>query len=295
MIGSFSHSFFLGRVLVFLFLCVRTVLIYFFTLALSPLSSAPQQSPFVVEINFFTAAMRIPLPLARVCKGGVSWTAARQFYTARAFSRRPLSTGGGGGGGGSSSSGGPVNPTRAGATNSASSTADPKKSAVESIIESTQGWNQSWNKTYADIESSIMERIHASNRQRFRVITLTAVIGVTWIIAVFGGKIKEMLTRQTADIAKETLENKSLQIQTQELATAVVQTVLNDKEVTARASAFVREAMSTPETRDALVALLVKISEHAETKAALSKLTKSIIADLSSDKVIRFDFGASKM
>ena len=234
--------------------------------------------------------MRFPLPLIRIFRE-VSLPVCRPG-TARIFSRRQLSSSNGSGSGSSSSGGSTSSPT--GANAAGGSAVDPKKSAVESILQSTQGWNQSWNKTYAEIESSIMERIHASNRQRFRVIALTAVIGITWTVAVFGGKIKKMLTRQTADIAKETLENKSLQIQTQELATAVVQTVLNDKEVTARASAFAREAMSTPETRDALVALLVKISEHPETKAALNKLTKSIIADLSSDKVFHILIVADK-
>lgn len=43
--------------------------------------------------------------------------------------------------------------------------------------------------------------------------------------------LRSKLTTQTATIAKETLENENLKIQTQELAMAVVQTILNDKEV----------------------------------------------------------------
>lgn len=37
-------------------------------------------------------------------------------------------------------------------------------------------------------------------------------------------------------------ENESLKIQTQELATAVVHTVLNDKDITAQAITFLRDA-----------------------------------------------------
>ena len=160
------------------------------------------------------------------------------------------------------------------------------QSTVQTIFQSTQhAWNQSWNKAYSDMETTIMERIHESNRQRFRIMLFGIPVVSVWLIAVFGGDVKKMLTRQTADIAKETLENKSLQIQTHELATAVVQTVLNDKEVTIRAANFIREAISTPETRDAMLALINQLLQHPETKAALTTLSKYVINDLSSDKV----------
>jgi cell division protein FtsB len=169
---------------------------------------------------------------------------------------------------------------------SAATTDAQKKSAVETILESTQEWNQSWNRTYMDLEASIMERIHSSNKRRFRGILLSTLIVITWFFATFGSKIKQTLTRQTADIAKETLENKSLQIQTQELARAVVQTILNDKEVTLRAAVFVREALSTPETKDALLNLLYDLIQHPKTQDALAQVTKNVIAEVVNDKVI---------
>jgi cell division protein FtsB len=165
-----------------------------------------------------------------------------------------------------------------------------KKSTVETILQSTQEWNQTWNRTYMDLEASIMERIHSSNKRRFRGILLSTLIVITWFFATFGSKIKQTLTRQTADIAKETLENKSLQIQTQELARAVVQTILNDKEVTLRAAVFVREALSTPETKDALLNLLYDLVQHPKTQDALAQVTKSVIAEVINDKVSECDF-----
>lgn len=172
------------------------------------------------------------------------------------------------------------------ASHAHSSSASPQ-STVQTIFQSTQhAWNQSWNKAYSDMETTIMERIHESNRQRFRIMLFGIPVVTVWLIAVFGGDIKKMLTRQTADIAKETLENKSLQIQTHELATAVVQTVLNDKEVTIRAANFIREAVSTPETRDALLSLINQLLQHPITKTALTSLTKTIIHDLTNDKVL---------
>ena len=48
-----------------------------------------------------------------------------------------------------------------------------------------------------------------------------------------------------AEVAKETLKQESLQIQTEELAKAVVKTVLNDDEVFRRAISFLRQAVAT--------------------------------------------------
>lgn len=160
---------------------------------------------------------------------------------------------------------------------------DHRPTAVESIIDTTN----EWNRAYVNMEATIMHRIHTSNKRRFRVILLTSLVGIIWVVAVFGEKLRKMLTARTADLAKETLENKSLQIQTQELATAVVQTVLNDKEVTMRASAFLREAVSTPETRDALLLLLTHVLQCAEMKETLSNLAKAVISDVAADQVMR--------
>jgi hypothetical protein len=199
---------------------------------------------------------------------------------------RRLTQGGAPPGGSSSGSGsgiGGQGPKGTGAAAEGAHAAGEKsQTTVQSILESTG----EWNKAYVNMEASIMDRVHASNKQRFRVILLTTVVGIIWVGAVFGGKIRSYMSRQTADLAKETLENKSLQIQTQELATAVVQTILNDREVTLRASAFLREAVNTPETRDALLAVLSHVLQHPETKQTLTSLTKAVIADVAADQVL---------
>jgi hypothetical protein len=87
----------------------------------------------------------------------------------------------------------------------------------------------------------MMKRINESNQRRFRVILLSSIAFIVWIGVMFGDRIRKNISDQTAGIAKETLENESLKVQTQELAMAVVQTVLNDKEVTAHAATFLKE------------------------------------------------------
>ena len=66
-------------------------------------------------------------------------------------------------------------------------------------------------------------RINESNQRRFRIVFFTSLIVIVWFVSVFGQRLRKILTEQTAGLAKETLENESLKIQTQELAIAVVQ------------------------------------------------------------------------
>lgn len=130
-----------------------------------------------------------------------------------------------------------------------------------------------------------MTSLKESNQRRFRIMLLSALVAIIWVSAVFGARIRKSVTEQTADLAKETLENESLKVQTQELAMAVVQTVLNDKEITAHAAAFLKEASVAPETQAALLQLTVHILQHEETLAQLTALGKKLIADLADDKV----------
>ena len=85
------------------------------------------------------------------------------------------------------------------------------------------------NETYHDFERKLMARIKESNQRRFRVVLALVVGLVSWVVFVFGARLRKLLTDHTAGLAKETLENESLKIQTQELAMAVVQTILNDQ------------------------------------------------------------------
>lgn len=105
-------------------------------------------------------------------------------------------------------------------------------SAVNATKQQAVNYSHEINKVYSEIEHDMMKRINESNQRRFRLFLLSSTLIILWIGVVFGSKIRKMLSDQTAGLAKETLENESLKLQTQELAMAVVQTVLNDKEVT---------------------------------------------------------------
>lgn len=63
------------------------------------------------------------------------------------------------------------------------------------------------NQGYHDLEQMLMHRINESNTRRFRVVFLSSILFIIWIIAVFGDKLKKMLKDETADFAKETLTN----------------------------------------------------------------------------------------
>lgn len=138
---------------------------------------------------------------------------------------------------------------------------------------------------YEEIEQTLMDRIHESNRRRFRFYFFGSIAFIIAITFVFGDRIRTALTQQTADIAKETLENESLQIRTQELAMAVVQTVLNDKEITAHAATFLKEASTAPETQQALLELTMHVLQHPKTLTEVYSLFKQLLQQLSEDKV----------
>jgi len=67
---------------------------------------------------------------------------------------------------------------------------------------------------------------------------------------------------------------------------AVVQTILNDKEITAHAAAFLKEASTAPETQQALLKLTLHILQHHDTLKELTVLCKSLIKNLTNDKDI---------
>lgn len=143
--------------------------------------------------------------------------------------------------------------------------------------------------TYGEFERTVMERLNESNSRRFRVILTTTVLVIFWVVIVFGARIRKMLTQHTADLAKETLEDESLKIQTQELARAVVQTVLNDKEIAAQAATFLKDASTAPETQQALLKLTIHVLQHPDSLAELTEMIKKIIDHLSTDKVRDFN------
>ena len=142
-----------------------------------------------------------------------------------------------------------------------------------------------YHQWYERMEETMMHTVNESNRRRFRIYFFGSIALMIITTYVFGDDIRKAVSAQTADIAKETLENESLKIQTQELAMAVVQTVLNDKEITAHAATFLKEASSAEETQQALLALTLHVLQHPECLEELTRLSKKLITELSNDPV----------
>ncbi len=146
-------------------------------------------------------------------------------------------------------------------------------------------WNYTvaMNNSIKDIEQSLMKRIHESNQRRFRLLFFGSLGAIIWFFVAFGETIGQKLKSMTTGLALETLEDKAIKVQTEELARAVVQTVLNDKDVTAQAASFLREASHAPETQEALLKLTLHVLKHPDSLKELSLLTKNVLAALSSD------------
>lgn len=143
------------------------------------------------------------------------------------------------------------------------------------------------NKRYLNIEETLLARITAKNRRYVRFVLVSILATIFLIIVVFGTKIRQKVTTSTASIAKETLENESLKDQTQQLAMAVVQTILTDKEVTVQAANFLKEASTTPETQEALLALTLHCLRHPDSLDSLTTLVQELLVRLSADPEAR--------
>jgi len=143
------------------------------------------------------------------------------------------------------------------------------------------------NKQYLSLEETLLQRITAKNRRNLRGVLLSIVVCLVLVIVVFGRKIRQKVTTSTASIAKETLEDEQLKNQTQALATAVVQTILTDQEVTVQAANFLREASNAPETQEALLALTLHCLRHPDSLDSLSDLVQKLLVRLASDPQAR--------
>jgi hypothetical protein len=181
----------------------------------------------------------------------------------------------------------PKKPTATSSTapSSSSSVAAQTAKAANALGSATLHYTYEFNRLYSDVEKNVMSKINESNRRRFRLIVISILIGAIVMFVVFGTKIRKGITDGTADIAKETLENESLKIQTQELAMAVVQTILNDKEITSHAANFLREASTVSETQAALLQLTLHVLQHPDSLNELQILVKKLLSLLSQDNV----------
>ena len=134
-------------------------------------------------------------------------------------------------------------------------------------------------------EQQLLRSVRESYRRYVTIGIAITVLLAAWLGSMDHSRLMAYFSKQTADFAKETLENESLKVQTQELARAVVQTVLNDSDVTTQAAVFLREAAAAPETQEALLKLTLHVLEHEESLKQLSALTVKVIAFLSTDMV----------
>jgi hypothetical protein len=141
------------------------------------------------------------------------------------------------------------------------------------------------SQNYEQIERNLMNSIRESNQRRFRIILSSIIIGTIWIIGVFGENLRKSFTDHTAGLAKEALENESLKIQTQELATAVVQTILENSEITSRSAVFLKNAATTNETQQVLLKLAIHVLQHPDTQLETIELLKKVINQIIADKV----------
>ncbi|CAK4118130.1 unnamed protein product [Aphanomyces euteiches] len=107
-------------------------------------------------------------------------------------------------------------------------------------------------------------------------------IGAVGVVA-FGPEMRSKMTKTTAEVATETLQNESLQIQTQELASQIVQTVLNDPKVLDQASVFLKKLFAMEMTHVALVHLTSNVLNDPQTSAHVTKLAKQILFNLFQD------------
>ncbi len=158
--------------------------------------------------------------------------------------------------------------------------------AASALGNATLQYTQEINRYYELMENSLMKRINESNKRRFRIVFIATISFIVWVSLVYGEKIRMKITEKTAGIAKETLENESLKIQTQELAMAVVQTILNDESIAAHAAGFLRTASNSKETQQALVDLTLHVLSHPETQKEVMVLLKKLVAAAANDKEV---------
>ena len=159
---------------------------------------------------------------------------------------------------------------------------------AEAIAFATKHTTEEAAKYYEGVEKQIMSRINESNTKKFRMYFWGTLFGLSVVVYAFGSEIKQFFFKTTAGIAAGTLENEKLKVQTQELATAVIQTVLNDQEVTSHAAKFLREAAGAQETQEALLRLTEHVLKHPDTIKEVVILVQQVVNVLHQDQVLLF-------
>lgn len=161
----------------------------------------------------------------------------------------------------------------------------------QSVADKAAEGAQSMGAAYEDLELRVMARVGNQNRDRFRLLLASSIVFVVWVIAVFGTRIRKSLGSQAIEVAQEMAENEQLKVQTGELAMAVVQTILNDKEINSNAASFLQKAAGEKETQEALMLMLQHVLKHPDTEKELMALVGKIIESISKDKKCIEDLG----
>ncbi|CAM9089963.1 unnamed protein product [Chrysoparadoxa australica] len=148
---------------------------------------------------------------------------------------------------------------------------------------------------YHQLESSLLARVHipkVKEPEWIPVYMLTSALLVVWVMSAFGGQIRSFFGAQTAEVAKEAMRQESIQVQTKELATAVVHTMLTNQEVRVAWTEFLTKAASNPETETALVGLARHVLQHPDTLAEVNKLAVKVVQHLSKNPEVVQDLTA---
>lgn len=102
-------------------------------------------------------------------------------------------------------------------------------------------------------------------------------------IVAFGPELKGNVSQHTAEVARRSLENVDLQIQTQQLASEIVQTVLNNPKVLDQAAQFVSHLTQLDATQKSLIQLTKYVLNDPHTLAEVTKVTKRLIYNMMQD------------
>ncbi|KAE8983913.1 hypothetical protein PF005_g22245 [Phytophthora fragariae] len=105
------------------------------------------------------------------------------------------------------------------------------------------------------------------------------VLGGVGLVA-FGPELKIGMSRHTAELASRSLQDETLRDNTRELASQIVQTVLNDPKVLDQASRFLQRLVVMDSTREALRALVIHTLNDPMTRAQVAELTKHAVTAL---------------
>ncbi|GMF35169.1 unnamed protein product [Phytophthora lilii] len=119
------------------------------------------------------------------------------------------------------------------------------------------------------------------------------VLGGVGLVA-FGPELKLGMSKHTAEVASRSLQDETLRDNTRELASQIVQTVLNDPKVLDQASRFLQrvslkandfllQLVVMDVTREALRALVIHTLNDPMTRAQVADLTKHTVAALLED------------